>query len=194
MTKQEAKLFFPSESSEDLDDLWEQRLFEQKQFFLTRTPLVSVFQARLKKMEKQHEAYLTLSGQKETGRPFITAEKHLHQTPSILGAFNSFHQERNALKQRLLITHEFSSVKAILNAWIQLEKLNYDLWKNPVALEDDIEVLKSKEPDPMELLEHIKLLSTEKEIQTFDELHSSHFELPEFVRKEVKRLTLLAQE
>lgn len=193
MTLKEAKLFFPVEDHEDIDELWEQRLFDQKQFFLTRPPISSVFNSRIKKLEKQYNAYLRLKKESDSVRT-LSNDRDVHSFPeSILETFNDYHQRRNRFKQDLLQAQDFSSVKAIITAWMNMEHAYYDQWKNSESLNDPVEAFKSKEPDPMDLLDSIKKLTAQEKIETFEALHSNYFDLPELIRKEVKRLTLLAK-
>jgi hypothetical protein len=192
MTKKEALLFFPHEKDDDLEDLWEERLFEQKQFFLTRPPLAKVFRSRLKKLEKQHAAYLTLI---EDSIPVITLDNvnlNFNFSTEIIAAFNDYHSLRNDFKHKLLKASDFVSLKKIVESWLIMEQAYHTMWSYPASINADIEVAKSKEPDPMIVLENLKRLFSEKNIKTFNDLQSHYNDLGEVIRKEVKRLTLLS--
>tara|TARA_B100000508_G_scaffold118450_1_gene98645 strand:+ start:161850 stop:162434 length:585 start_codon:yes stop_codon:yes gene_type:complete len=194
MTKKEAALFFPYEDSDDLDDLWEERLFEQKQFFLTRPPLEKLFNSRLEKLKKQYLAYLTLKGEDDTIIPINSSDKAESFPVNLIETFNIYHERRNQYKQELLRAQDFATVQNVLHSWLSMEKSYYKKWQLNDSLNDQLDVTKSKEPDPMILLEGLKTAHEQDNIHTFEDLRSKYNQLNEDVRKEVKRLTLLAQE
>src|SRR5690554_3209282 len=83
MNKEQAHIFFPHSSEDDLDDLWEQRLFEQKQFFLTRPPIRKVWEGRLNRLAQQHQAYLTLTEQTIVDESPLDITQKQHEFPMI---------------------------------------------------------------------------------------------------------------
>ena len=194
MTKKEALLFFPHDSEDDLDDLWEERLFEQKQFFLTRPPIAKVFQARLKKLEKQYKSYLLISGESDKVKVMKRTEIE-HSFPNdIIETFNEYHSSRNKFKHEVLRSNDFNSLRKVIDAWMILENTYAAKWFYIESEQDDIEVVKSKEPDPMVILEKLKKAKNDKNIKTFDNLQTHYNVLDEVIRKEVKRLTLLKKD
>jgi hypothetical protein len=193
MTQKEARLYFPHDSEDDLDDLWEERLFEQKQFFLTRPPLAKVFQAKLKKLEFQYQAYLILKNDTDKIR-FLSSEKEYYSFPkNLIECFNTYHSQRNQFKQELLKTIDFEPLKRVISSWLEMEAAYAEQWSTEKSLDLEIEVIKSKEPDPMELLKGLKQ-AAQKNIETFTSLQSRLNDVNEMVLKEVKRLTLLAKD
>src|SRR5690554_5274477 len=91
MNKEQAHIFFPHSSEDDLDDLWEQRLFEQKQFFLTRPPIRKVWEGRLNRLAQQHQAYLTLTEQTMVDEsPWISPKNNMSSLMISLLLFTLF--------------------------------------------------------------------------------------------------------
>lgn len=193
MTEKEACLYFPHDANDDLDELWEERLFEQKQFFLTRPPLKKVFDARLKKLEQQYRAYLTLKNEMDKVKSLRNEEVPYSFSQNLIECFNLYHEYRNNFKQKALQTIDFESLKKVVSSWLTMELAYARQWFNRDVLALEIEVMKSKEPDPMNLLNGLKL-AEQKNIKTFTALHSCLNDVNETVLKEVKRLTLLAKD
>ena len=73
MTLSEAKIYFPIDSDdlemEDVLDLYDERLFEFKQFFLSKAIVKKVFLAKLEKLKKFEEAFSLIIQQ-----PFVVKE------------------------------------------------------------------------------------------------------------------------
>lgn len=188
MTKSEAKIFFPFNEDEDLEELWEQRFFEQKQFFLTRPPMEKVFKSRIAKLQKQYDAYLVLDGEAIT----VQGEKREEEiafSDSVLVSFRLFHDYRNKFKSQVLQAQHPDQLANVINAWTSMEKEYHKRWSNEVSKSNEVQVALSKEPDPMEVLKAIKEVGDEE--LTFSDLHSRYALLPELLQNEVKRLTLL---
>ena len=193
MTEKEALLYFPHDSNDDLDDLWEERLFEQKQFFLTRPPLAKVFQAKLKKLGLQYQAFLTLKHENDKIKSLSSESENYSFPEDLIECFNAYHNYRNQFKQELLRAIDFQPLKKVIDSWLAMEAAYAQQWKIEKSLDSEIEVIKSKEPDPMELMEGLKM-AAKKNIETFTTLQSRLNDVNEIVLKEVKRLTLLAKD
>ncbi|MDX1651847.1 MAG: hypothetical protein R3277_05110 [Brumimicrobium sp.] len=190
MTKTEAKIFFPFAEGEDPEELWEQRFFEQKQFFLTRPPMEKVFKSRISKLQKQYEAYLVLGGE-EVALQAEMPEEEIAFSDSVLVSFRLFHDYRNKFKSKILQAQHPEQLAKIIDVWTAMERKYHALWSNDVSKSNETEVALSKEPDPMEVLKAIKEFGGEELM--FSELHARYALLPEILQNEVKRLTLLSE-
>ncbi|RFC53729.1 hypothetical protein [Brumimicrobium aurantiacum] len=194
MTEEQAHLFFPHEPHEDLEDLWEHRLFEQKQFFLTRPPLAKVWNAKIKKLDKQYEAYLVLT---EQNRPLSKIDHSLEGvynfSDQYIEAFHQFHKLRNDFKSELLQAQTFLDLSEVIEEWLKVENKFAQYWSLPSTAENDIEILQGKEPDPMEFLKALKEGHEIIQSPLTKDLKTNYNILPEIVQKEVKRLTLLSK-
>lgn len=190
MTKSEAKIFFPFNEGDDLEELWEQRFFEQKQFFLTRPPIEKVFQSRIAKLLKQYDAYLLLGGDAVKNVPIDFKEETAFEE-SVLASYRLFHNYRNTFKSQVLQAQHPDQLAKVINAWTSMEKEYHKLWSNEVSKSNEVQVALSKEPDPMEVLKAIKEVGDEE--LTFNDLYSRYALLPELLQNEVKRLTFLSE-
>lgn len=194
MTKEQAHLFFPHTEEDDLEDLWEQRLFEQKQFFLTRPPIRVVWMSRLKKLEKQYQAFLVLTDQESPNEVI----HHNLETETVFSdefviAFHQFHKQRNIYKSELLKSQTYNELVIAIEDWLTTEFVYAEYWVVEESELDTIEVVRGKEPDPMELLKGLKEVETKINSSEINALKENYNILPEIVKKEVKRLTLLAK-
>lgn len=190
MTNSEAKIFFPFNEGDDLEELWEQRFFEQKQFFLTRPPMEKVFKSRIAKLLKQYDAYLLLGGEAVKNAP-VNLEEKIVFSESVLASYRLFHNYRNAFKSKVLQVQHPENLSQVIEAWTAMEKEYHKLWSNEESKMNETQVTLSKEPDPMEVLKAIKEVGGEELV--FSDLHSRYALLPEILQNEVKRLTLLSE-
>jgi hypothetical protein len=188
MKKSEAKIFFPFNEGDDPEELWEQRFFEQKQFFLTRPPMEKVFKSRIAKLLKQYDAYLLLGGEEVSNTP-IALDEEIAFNESVLASYRLFHNYRNAFKSKVLQAQHPDDLSQVIEAWTAMEKEYHKLWSNDESKLNEAQVILSKEPDPMEVLKAIKEVGGEE--LTFNDLQSRYALLPELLQNEVKRLTLL---
>jgi len=185
MTKEDALLYFPVEEEDDIDDLFEQLLFEQKQFLTTQMPISKVFNSRLNRIENIEKAYVFFGGK---------IEENLNSSTEIL-PYNSdliediyfiFQKNKNTLKLALFNSKSFSEIKNIVT-------LLFDNYSNLAEKFPAIELnelnrpIISKEPDEMELIDEIKSLKA-KGIVNFSEL--SQLEYDNILIQEAIRLSL----
>lgn len=195
MNKNEARLLLNISEDENLDDVWEGKLFEQKQFFLTRPPIAKVFRSRLSKLEKMYSAYSFLTGN-ELDSNFDDSKKiDLPKFSNIVKeAFNQQQTERMKLKSLILNAKSPVKLKQVIESWLKLEKLYMEKWLVSENIEVDSEVVISKEPDPMYILEDIKTIEkAANEMITFEYLKNNLSSLPKRLVSEIKRLNLLYQ-
>ncbi|HLV43288.1 MAG TPA: hypothetical protein VKY37_13485 [Brumimicrobium sp.] len=195
MIKEQAHLFFAHSPEDDLEELWEQRFFEQKQYFLTRPPIRKVWEGRIRRLYQQYQAYLVLTDQEyREGINTASEEKDVIFSLDFITSFHEFHALRNQHKSIVLQAHDLDGLNDAIKQWLNTEKKFSIYWSHPASIEDTIEVARSKEPDPMELLKGLK--ETEKTIgtSTLTALKENYNNLNESVRKEVKRLTLLSKD
>jgi len=187
MTKEEAFLFFPHSEDEDIEDLYEQRVFEYKQFFLSSPPFHKVFLAKEKKMKQMHSSYLFFSGQLEIHQTKSIDLKH-SISDSILETFNYYQQNLNLLKNKISQSNTVPELSALIDKLLQLRSSYYQNW----TIEEDVietEIIISKEIDPMQLLVAIQEFNKLGGF-TFDDLNSKRNISPILLINEAKRLSL----
>lgn len=195
MTKDQARIYFLNSLDEDLEEVWEQEFFDQKQYFLTRVPIQKIWESRLNKLQKKHIAYLVLTDQKEEDIQLEdTPDLTVDFSPKFIKAFHELHAHRIQYKAKVFQAQTFSALSSAIHQWLAIEKQYFMHWSYAPSEEDEIKAIRSIEPDPMILLAALK--ETEKILDSpkLEELKVNLNILPENVRKEVKRLTLLAKD
>lgn len=194
MTKEQAHLFFPHSEGDDLEDLWEQRFFELKQYFLTHPPIRMVWMSRIKKMEKQYYAFLLLTNQeKPEEKTHTNLDIKTTFSEEFVTAFHQFHKQRNLHKTKLLQAQTCGALVNAIEDWLRTEFLYAEYWTVEESEQNDLKVAKSKEPDPMEFLQDLKKTEILIDSPMIKTLKENYNILSENVKKEVKRLTLLAK-
>lgn len=188
MTHDEAKLFFPYTEDDDLSDLYDERLFEYKQFFLSKTPVRKVFESRLDKLAQMDKAYCVLSGKEIKAEKDCICEK-THFSDVILEAFNQWEQSKGSRKRQIMLSRDASALKQNVLSYLCLVD-DYRLkWYTEQDIDLEIAQL-SKDEDPMEVLAEIKSFEEEGGINFEDILKMN---TNSFLLKEMKRLSLLVK-
>ena len=192
MTKSEALLFFPfDESEEEIEEVYESLLFDYKLFFQSKVPIRKVFNSKIQKLKKMHEAFLILGGQIESA----IFESDLKLTNgSMLDVFNQYQRLRNSIKVQLLSVENAVELEKIVNQYLLLEDMYRNYWPQ-IELDSEEQISVSVEPDSMLLLKALKELEGEQ-ISDFSQLQSKSSEKIEnnslnIILMEAKRLSLL---
>ena len=186
MNKNEALLFFPVTEGENIIDLYEEYLFEYKTYFLTKYPIEKVFRAKAKKMNQMHDAFVLLGGKINKSTSFPSLE--YKQKENILECFNYYQTFKNNLKSTLNNCNNAIDINSLLQLLLQLEKAYAENWSISTNL-TDIEVIISKEPDPMSLLKAIREFNALGG-NTFKDLNTMKNISPDLLINEAKRLSL----
>lgn len=184
MTKEEAYLFFPVGEEEDLHDVYEERLFEYKQFFLTRAPVKRVFLARLEKLKKMDEAYRVLADKEEP----LDEQRVISSVgfpENIQDAFSLFERQKGMVKQALALSQTAAELINAVHTLLQLVENYQKKWYRDLP-EEELNV--STEPDAMEMLRAIRAFAEEggRDFEDILRLKSN-----EYLLNEMKRVSLL---
>lgn len=185
MTREEALKFFLIEDEEDAEDAYEEQLFEQKKFFLSKAPISKLFESRISRLQKIGDAYLLLNGNISTSAFSVLPEIEF---PTIHATYLAFQKAKNGLKGLISNSDSAFDIAALARMLVQLETANASVWNT--ALDDEEGVIISKEPDPMYLLEAIKAYQLHGG-ETFLQLKNLENNPPEILVQEMKRLSLL---
>lgn len=185
MNREEALIYLPVDDENDAQDLYEEKLFELKQFFLNRFPMTKVINARLSKFGKIEEAYRALGGD---------ISELSNVVPVNYPAFDSMHdlyswynREKNVLRLQLSSAGFLSEVARVLNDYILTTRHYATYWKGPVNEIDGSEIKLGIEPNPMDIQSALNALSDQ------EKLNSEYiFSLPDknCLKSEAKRLSL----
>ena len=187
MTVKEALLFFPHNQEDDLLDLYEERLFEYKQFFISKPPIEKVFLAKEKKMMQMHDAFILFQGDEINKIEEIKKNTYAF-SENILESFNYYQRIKNQIKNA--ITNSKSAIELSIYS-MELIFIHYSYSEKWIILDDlnKQNILISIEPDPMYILKSI-LEFNSKGGFLFEDLNTKRNILPEMLINEAKRLSL----
>lgn len=188
MTLKEAQLFFPYQESDDLTDLMDERLFEYKQFFLSKTPIRKVFEAKLDKLRQLNEAYLTLT-QAASNNKISVPQESVNFSDEVLTAFKQWETYKSQFKQQLMTAFEAHRIEEVVINFLVVVDAYRLKWETNHEIEVEIETL-SKDADPMYVLEAIKAFNLQGGIYFHDIVKLGN---NSFLLKEMKRLSLLSK-
>lgn len=183
MTEAEALIYFP-DGRVELEDVFSEKLFEIKQFLLSRFPNSKIFQGRIEKLRSFQDAFEVLGGtlmkKNSEGYSFDVTLSSVRKTVT------DYTIARNALKMSLLRSEDGESIKQVLDNLIHVTTIYASAWSHHGAAGDE-DILIGKEPDPMELMNALKEYETDG-YQSFKDL--VHLEIENPLVKESKRLSL----
>jgi len=182
MTIDEAKIYFVTTDKEELESEYQTELFKQKNFFVTTSPIPKVFLARLKKLKRIHEAYLTLGGE---DFPSDYLETRIALDDDLGSSFRVYNKVRNVVRQKIMITKSVSDLERMVLDLLEETRLYAKVWSDQY---DNLEgVLVSNEMDQMNVLQELKRLEYSG-IVTIEELKKLDKE--NILVRESKRLSL----
>ncbi|MCR9173663.1 MAG: hypothetical protein NXI10_14270 [bacterium] len=183
MTESEALLFLGIEDVEELEDTYEAKVFEWKNFFVNRFPVPKLFQSKIKQIQKLEAAYQCLGGESDNTEP-ISIDLAFGTT--FKEVFHQYSERRAALKARLFRANSASELVQIAQSLVDLTLAYARCWD--VESLNKTGVVVSKEPDPMDLLEAINAAEARgvHNKSKIEDLPENHLLL-----NEVKRLSLL---
>jgi hypothetical protein len=189
MTKTEALHEFHLDDAfveDDLIDLYEGKIFEFKQYFLSKTPIFKLFESKISKLENIGNAYNFLSN--STDEINETKLEYNGSQTEILINYLHFQEKKNSIKTKISNSQNAFELVSWVKNLIELEKINAQDWYSEVKI--DANILVSKEPNPMEILEGIKIYN-QNGGQNFNQLKNLENNPPEILIQEMKRLSLL---
>lgn len=187
MTIEEAKLFFKLEEDEDIQDAYDDQLFEFKQFFLSKPIVSKVFKSKLEKLTKFEEAFCLLTNSRF--KPLTTEVTSIDFSDQVLEAFQRFEQLKSELKQQISLATTSLELMQKVHLLLEVSYSYYQKWKTSEILPVEIDVI-AKDPDAMELLTEIRVFNSQGGV-CFQDI-SSQKNQP-VLMKEMKRVSLLLE-
>lgn len=171
-------------------DRYDEYLFSFKQFFITRAVVPKLFLKKNEAMLIMHVAAVDLY-------PDLLLERSdadsVFSKPNFTGYwkqdFNLLQHARNEFKRLIVQANTGTSISSIVREWMTVE-VEYIMRYGAIYRDDLENVLVSKEPDPMLLLEQMNKIGN---TDTVDYLSRVRKELPDVLQSELKRLNLLTQ-
>lgn len=188
MSEMEAKIFFPFKKNEDIHDLFEERFFQYKLFFVSNFSIKKVFGSKINKMLQMYDAYLTLGGIEEKPETDYVFRK-IKFTTNILESFNIYEKNKSEIKNEILKSKSLIVVSLLARQLIDLQiDYNYN-WRYVIAYLEEDDIYASNEPDPMDILKSI-LEFNEHGGYTYKDINELREFAPETLVREAKRLYL----
>jgi hypothetical protein len=185
MTEAEARIFLGYEPGDDLKEVIEDKLFEFKQFFLSKPIIWSTFKARLDKLAIVREAIACFEEAEST--PIVNLPA-FQSNENVLEAFQSFQHVRNACFLAINRATNCQELENVIDSLLKSQTTYASLWPNIAFVSST--VILSKEPDPMDLLSAIKSVNLSG-INTFPDLAEKLTDESMCLANESKRLFLL---
>ena len=182
-----AQRYFKTSDIEEIEELYEQEIFELKQFFLSRAPIAKLFKSRLNKLKKLQEAFECIdSSQIKQDFEFYFPEMN----DNLLDSYKAFQETKN--KIRLQISNELngSNIIQLVEILINSEKHNAEHWLCLEVFDEDESVIVSKEPNPIDIQNGIHEYQ-QTGGKTFEQLKRNENNPPNVLVQEMKRLSLL---
>jgi hypothetical protein len=187
MTREEAIRLLGGDEDVVADE-YEQKLFEFKQYFLSK-PLVSkLYEGQFKKLAKLELAGRVLG---LTGEPTKFTDSSMDFSDDILLSFSHYESEKARVKARVVNCKTAHELIFWTGCMLKIQKAYLRLWPETAELNLD-EIVIGREPDPMELLNDMKELRRMGTLK-FDQLSISSCETLVTFYNEWKRLSLLRQ-
>lgn len=187
MTIQEAFDFLGIDQPDEVEDAFEERLFELKHYFLTKPVLSKLYSAQLKKVDRLFEVAGHLKIE------LVANVKASKLSPvqfqgEIVKDFLAYEEARAQFKSLLVQVNEHDGITQLVHQLLAIQKDYLAQWPE----NSDQHSVIGKEPDPMELLTAIKEMYKNGMIR-FDQLAESSIALPPAFLNEWKRLSLLSK-
>jgi hypothetical protein len=188
MKEKEIQLYFPHTKDDNIDDIYDEKLFEFKQFFLNKPTIPKVFKAKIEKIKKFETAFRELK--KQTNK--LTENKHSNYSQlktegvNILETFNNYQKTKNQFK--LLILNANNST-ALIEVIENLMEITFDYLHKWPYIKNEEKIILSKEPNPMDILSSIKEFNLKGGFE-FADIIKLQNKCPKLLQLESKRLSL----
>ncbi len=183
MTPEEALLFLPLEDQE-LDVVYEDRLFDMKQFFLRQVPFSRLYASKVEKMKRLQEAYLALGGKDFTDEGMEAGVK-FQKASTLLEGAKAYQANLSFLKAEVMRTSSFPELTKVSERLLKNMRHYAEAFEWQDAETEAVRV--SQAPDEMELLAELSRLDNQG-IQHPAQL--AELNPDNCVRKEANRLSL----
>src|SRR3989338_8440800 len=185
MTPEDARLYLPIEDLADLEDVFDDRLFEMRLFLLSTVPVTKVMEAKIQLMCKIHQAY-EFYAMKEVKGHFDPIELLPYDTLSLFDLTVTFQRNMSLLRKRISGSGSFLELMVAAEQLLQNMREYAARWQMEHAeVPDDIRITRPE--DEVELLTELERLSKDGDLTMED---VSKLSLANKVRREAIRLSL----
>lgn len=183
MTINEARAYLSlSAETENIQELYDEYLFEQKLYFRNKPAIKSVFLKKISKIELAKSAFEVL-GIKDSLMNFPDILWNFNR--NILSNFHEYHQKKNTILQLIFNSKELTELMHITPKLVDLEISYSLLWSK-----FDVHIEKKSVVDPMKVLSDLKKLET-RNIKNYIEFHPEVHKDLIYLYAEIARLSMV---
>ena len=186
MTIKEARIFLNADAFDDLEDAYDQLLFDQKQYYLLKPCIPKVFEAKTEKLNRYQKAAEVLG--LESGLLQVFNLQFHFVENSILDFYRCYMDQLNENRKMISQATCFSQLKVLAEYRLNLFKEYASKWPLFEAFQEG--QLLSSEPEPIAFFQELKQLENDG-ISTFASLIDSDRSVGMLVKKESTRLHCL---
>ena len=185
MTISNPLILLPVSEDDSLQDLYDEKLFEFRQFLSRQLPTTKLFSAKLKKLKQFSEAFVILGGKENDLESFPTVYEN-YEGLELKNVISVYQRETNALRLKMNLSQSYNAIENVALQMVDNYKRYAGCWKLEVIPENH-KVKISEELDSMSLLEGVTSFNEEGKT-TFKELNS--LSMDNVLYKEAIRLSL----
>ena len=178
-------VLLPVNDDNSLQDLYDEKLFEFKQFFSRQLPTTKLFYAKLKKLKQITEAYLELGGEEVFMRG-VSVTSQQYNSPDVKSVISIFQSQNNALKLKMNLSQSYDEIEKTAFQMIDNHKRYAKCWPL-IDIPKDHQIKISEELDAMSLLEALSIFNNE-DMTSFEEFNL--LSVDNVLYKEAIRLSL----
>jgi len=178
-------VLLPVNEDNSLQDLYDEKLFEFKQFFSRQLPTTKLFSAKLKKLKQITEAYLELGGE-EVFAEGVSVTSQQYNSPDVKSVISIFQSQNNALKLKMNLSQSYDEIEKTAFQMIDNYKRYAKCWPL-IDIPEDHQIKISEELDDMSLLEALSIFNNE-DMTSFEEFNL--LSVDNVLYKEAIRLSL----
>ena len=178
-------VLLPVNDDNSLQDLYDEKLFEFKQFFSRQLPTTKLFYAKLKKLKQITEAYLELGGEEVFMRGVSVAYQQ-YNSPDVKSVISIFQSQNNALKLKMNLSQSYDEIEKTAFQMIDNYKRYAKCWPL-IDIPENHRIKISEELDAMSLLEALSIFNNE-DMTSFEEFNL--LSVDNVLYKEAIRLSL----
>lgn len=180
MTAEEALLYLP-QGDQELEEVYEARLFEMQQFLLRQVPLTRLFRSKIQGMLRIQEAYEALGG--VSSAKFEIPSLREANSESLLEAVRTYQDNLSCLKTNVMRSTSFFHLEMLADALLD----NMRRYARTLAIDGGETGKITQAEDEMEVLRVLKQLEAEGRATKACILE---LDADNHVRREANRLSL----
>ncbi len=185
MTIDEAQLYLPVEDLDELDDVYDVKLHELRNFFLSQVPVRSVFESKIKRMQKMQEAYQVLAGE-VINDTFEEIELLPYDQTNVFDLTVAWQQNLSLLRFEVAVSESFPELEVVAGQLLENMRAYAACWNEDFGdVPEDIRMTRPE--DEVELLVELERLSKMSDLQMKD---VASLDADNIVRREAIRLSL----